>query len=255
MSTIFIAFLKCTRKRLIKTDDMIHPDRIFGACAKINNRPIEIGDCIKIREGHKARRNQVRMVKPIYICLGVIILLFKSLGDLTTWVIALRQKMQKTSNGMYMSASAIVDPLFLYIRIIPQIVHFLRGDREITNAIICRVYFICVMYVDYLSAWLRFCFTMERTVSVTLSYIYRVHFTRRITLIILVAASLILAAVSAIFILMSSDGICNMKVYAYIFSWIDLVLSTILPFTGIIVNNSIMIYSLCKARRQRRVFS
>ena len=161
------------------------------------------------------------------------------------------------SNGMYMSALAIVDTLFLYIRIIPQIVHFLRGDREITNAIICRVYFICVMYVDYLSAWLRFCFTMEKTLSVTLPHIYCVHFTRRITLIILVAASLILAAVNcaAIFILMFSDGICNMKVYAYIFSWIELVLSTILPFTGIIVNNSIMIYSLCKARRQRRVFS
>ena len=253
--SIFIDLIKCARRKIFKPRDMIHPDSMISACTKISNRSIEIVSSKEVRDAHKARKTQESMLKPIYICLGVIILLFGGLGNLLTCVIALRKKMRKTSSGLYLSSLAIIDTLFLYIRIITQILAFLIGNFEIVSTFTCKMYPFFVHYVDYLSAWLRLCFTIERTVAVTLPYVYHVYFSRRISLIISLACSLILAATMSpmIFFFASNGEHCIYQTkWKNVLSWSDVVLSTILPFTGIIVSNSIMMYSLCKARRNRQ---
>ena len=258
LGNIFINLLNCAKNNIFISNDMINPDSMISACNKIMDpgRPIEIVDAKQRRNVEKTSINLGRMFKPIYICLGVITLLFGSLGNLITCVIALRAKIRKTSSGIYMSALAIIDTVFLYIRIIPQILVFFKVDLGIRNNFICKMVHYFIDYVDYLSAWWRLCFAMERTLAITSPYTYRVYFTRRVTLAILLTCSVILAALSSpvLFSMTSNGENCMFQKlkWLYISAWINVVLSTILPFTGIIVSNSIMIYNLCKARRQRQ---
>ena len=252
-SSTFIELLKCAKKKIFKPDDMINPDRIFITCRKSQKNYIE-----KYKKRKEARLNQERMSKPIYICLGVILLLFGTIGNLITCVIGVRKKMRQTSIGIYMSSLAIIDTLWLYMRIIPQILIFLEGNKVFQTTFECKMFPFFLIYVDYLTAWLRLCFTLERMVAATLPYVYRLYFSRRVTFIILLACSVFLAAANSpvIFSRTSGGEFCtytypNIK-WEYILPWIEIVLSTIFPFTGIIVCNSIMIYSLCKARRQRQ---
>ena len=263
LSSTFMDLIKCARKKIFQPDDMISPDSILGACGKIThpNLVLEMTDSEQLQKAinvNKARNNQYRLVKPIYVSLGVIVLLFGSLCNLFTCVIALRKKLRQTSTGIYMFSLAIIDTFFLYVRIVPQILTFVvdRKSDFIINTIICKMSFFFINYVDHLSAWLRLCFTIERTVAVTLPYIYHVYFSRCITLIILLACCMIMAVanVPVILFLRSGGEYCQYQnnQWSYVLAWIDMMVSTILPFTGIIASNSILIYSLCKARRQRQ---
>ena len=79
-------------------NDMIHLISIISmvsACTNLSYRPTEI---FSYKENtHKARKTEERMLKPIYICLGVIILLFGGLAISITCVMALRKKLWQTS--------------------------------------------------------------------------------------------------------------------------------------------------------------
>ena len=256
VSSTLMELFKCAKRKMFEPDDMIHPVSILSACRKIDSRRIAFVSSEQLTNARADRNNRERMLKPIYICLGVIVLLFGSLGNLITCVISLRKKMRQTSSGLYLSSLAIIDTLFLYIQIVPQIVIFLKGNIVLVDIFICKTLPFFVNYIDYLSAWLRLCFTIERTVAVTLPYIYRVYFSRRITVFILLACCVILAVTTSpiIFFSTSNGDYCKYKniKWRYVLSWIDIVVSTIVPFTGIILSNSILIYSLCKARRQRQ---
>ena len=149
----------------------------------------------------------------------------------------------------------IIDILFLYIRIIPQLFVFFNGRRlGFTGAFVCKTTYFFTFHVDHLSAWIRLCFTAERMFAVVLPYIYRAHFTRTITAIILLTCSVMLAGFNSysIFLLKADGKAC--KYYHPrtfdIFRWMDVVVSTIIPFFCIILSNSIMIYSLWQASRQ-----
>ena len=108
-------------------------------------------------------------------------------------------------------------------------------EEFIKNIIICKTSFFFMTYVEHLSAWLRLCFVIERTVAVTLPYIDHVYFSRCITLIILLACCMMLAAANlpVVFFVASNGEHCvyqNVK-WSYVLAWIDIVVSTILPFT------------------------
>ena len=263
--SLLMELLYCAKKKIFKPGDMINFDSITGACSKISKHPMNLityKQFKKTKNTWKKRLRMLKKLKPIYICLGMILLLVGSLGNLITCVVALRKKMRQTSSGIYLSLFAIIDTLFLCVRIIPNVLTFLKGDStihldqlEYYNSFTCKMYPYSLNYVEYLSAWLRLCFTVERTVAVTLPYIYRVHFTRRITFIMVLTCSVILAAANSpvIFFFIGKAKKCETYgIKEDTLIWMDFVFSTIIPFTGIIVSNSIMIYSLCKTRRQRQ---
>ena len=263
VGSMFIDLIKCAKENIFITADLINSRSIIEACGKITNPNLVLEmkshqQLQQVINANKARDRQYRMIKPIYVTLGIITFLFGCLGNLIIGVIALGQTMRHTSSGIYMFSFAIIDTFFMCIRIIPQILSFVMGREEelIKNIIICKMSFFFMTYVAHLSAWLRLCFVIERTVAVTLPYIYHVYFSRFITLIILLACCMMLAAANlpVVFFVASNNEHCvyqNVK-WSYVLLWIDIVVSTILPFTGIIASNSILIYSLCKARRQRQ---
>ena len=76
--------------------------------------------------------------------------------------------MRQTSTGIYLSYLAIIDILFLYIRIIPELFHFINGYRIVFRGHFqCKSMYFMTYYVDHLSSWVRLFFTIERVIAVT----------------------------------------------------------------------------------------
>ena len=126
--------LYCTKKKIFKPGDMINFDSITGVCSKISKHPINLityKQVKKTKNTWKKRSRMLEKLKHIYICFGMILLLVGSLGNLITCVVALRKKMRQTSSGIYLSLFAIIDTLFLCVRIIPNVLTFLKGDSTI----------------------------------------------------------------------------------------------------------------------------
>ena len=122
------------KEKIFKPDDMINFDSITGACSKISKQPINLITYIQFEKTEITRKNRLRMLqelKPIYIRSGILLLLVGSLGTLITCVVALRKKMRQTSSGIYLSLYAIIDTLFLCVRIIPNVLTFLKGDSTV----------------------------------------------------------------------------------------------------------------------------
>ena len=86
-SSIFFDLIKCARNKLFVPDDMTNTKRMFDACSKITNHPINIATSDPFANTHTTKTtyttttSQEHMLKPIYTYLGIIILLFKSLSN------------------------------------------------------------------------------------------------------------------------------------------------------------------------------
>ena len=253
---IIVDILKCAEKKVFGPDDMSHPYNILRACEA--TKRTELLDSVEVKRKLQRKDREgkrLNAMRPAYICVGLLALIVGSLGNFLTLVIAMRKRMRQTSTGIYLSFLSILDTVFLYVRIIPQLLVYLNApSRGLSGEFGCKITSFFVFYVDHLSAWIRLCFTTERMFAVTLPYIYRAHFTRIITVIILLTCSVILAGVNSFsLVLIRRDGkTCRFARTFYIFKWVDVVVSTIIPFLGIFLSNSIMLYSLWHANRQRQ---
>ena len=97
-------------------------------------------------------KKQLSVMKPVYICVGLLALIVGILGNILTLVVAVRRKLRQTSTGIYLSYLAIIDILFLYIRIIPQLFVVFNGRRiGFTGAFVCKTtYFSLFTWIIYL---------------------------------------------------------------------------------------------------------
>ena len=259
--TAVVDILKCAERMIFGPDEMSHPNKIMSACEKTEDKSIvQDGIIQNMLQKEEKFKKQERDIKPVYICFGFIPLVLGSIGNVLTFVIGMRKEMRQASTGIYLSYLAIVDLLFIYLRVIPQLYIFL-GNGDVMGSsgyFVCKVKFFITYYVDHLSAWIRLCFTIERMIAIVLPYIYRAHFTRVITLIILLACSLVLAGFNSYSLIVvegqDRDEGCKIASYAGIpvFKWMDVALCTVKPFFGMIVSNSIMLYTLWRAREQRQ---
>ena len=256
--SLLVDILKCAEKKVFGPDDMSHPDNILRACEA--TKRMEIIQAAKVKNTFQRMnrsKKQLNTMKPFYICVGLLALILGSLGNFLIIVTAVRRKLRQTSTGIYLFCLSIIDIVFLYMRITPQLHIFLKGRRIwFTGNFVCKTIYFFTFYVDHLSAWIRLCFTIERMFAVALPYIYRAHFKRHITVITLLTCSVTLAGFNSysIFLLKAHGKACiyySARIFD-IFRWVDVVLSTIIPFIGIMLSNSIMLYSLWRASRQRQ---
>ena len=257
VSTV-IDILKCAQEKVFGDADLYHPDKVFKACEATDH--IEITNTLEVQKDLRKWtkfKKQLSTMRPVYICLGLIALILGSLGNFLTFIIGVRRTMRQTSTGIYVSFLAIIDIVFLYIRIIPQLSDFIGGRNTNLPAIDfhCKTNLFFTFYVDHLSAWIRLCFSVERMIAITLPYLYRTHSTQRCTVIILITCSIILGGFNSysLFLVKADGKVCRYFTPIYdIFKWVDVILSTIIPFIGIVLSNSIMLYILWRTNQQRQ---
>ena len=257
VSTV-IDILKCAQEKVFGDADLYHPDKVFKACEATDH--IEITNTLEVQKDLRKWtkfKKQLSTMRPVYICLGIFALILGSLGNFLTFIIGVRRTMRQTSTGIYVSFLAIIDIVFLYIRIIPQLSDFIGGRNTNLPAIDfhCKTNLFFTFYVDHLSACIRLCFSVERMIAITLPYFYRTHSTQRCTVIILITCSIILGGFNSysLFLVKADGKVCRYFTPIYnIFKWVDVILSTILPFIGIVLSNSIMLYILWRTNQQRQ---
>ena len=119
----FIALIKCAVNKVFSPVNMIHADKLIRACRSAKLMLYD-PDIIK------RQRNQLQSVMYIYCSVGGLMVLVASLGNLFTFIIAVRKKMRQTSVGMYLALLAFFDTVFIYSQLLPQIINVFVEDGK-----------------------------------------------------------------------------------------------------------------------------
>nr|KAG5700733.1 hypothetical protein BaRGS_029098 [Batillaria attramentaria] len=178
--------------------------------------------------------------------------------------------MKRSAMPVFLTALAVSDMSLLYTGLLRRwIMNMFDLDIRALNYVVCKVHTWLVYATVIVSAWLLTFMTVERALSVWVPYRVSLLCTRRKACVIIAAVVLSSLGVNAHFlygmdILSDVNGTyreCGARdeEYLYFFdavwSWVDLTLSSLIPFTVLIIGNGLILWKVSRSARKARTLT
>ncbi|XP_025104591.1 probable G-protein coupled receptor 139 [Pomacea canaliculata] len=206
-----------------------------------------------------------KFIPPVIIVLG-------TFGNVMTIVMMRRMSEGQSSHTMslYFTALAVSDLIILYSGLLRKWLYYLFNifipDMDIS---LCKLIPFLVYSSGTISAWIIVAMTMQRVMSVVWPHYKSLSCTKKkvglvITIIVAVPFALnsyILSSFEVVTELNSTERSCymaNNQLYNFdffIYPWIDLVVSSIIPFCILIVGNSVLVWKVIQSVHVARVMT
>lgn len=197
-----------------------------------------------------------------YLMLAVFII--GTVGNLLSFLVMVRKRMRSSTTAFYMACLAVADTLVLLTGCLRRwILEVFEVDLLNVNTVACH----SVNFLQYLSfdiaTWILVAMTIDRVVVVTnplKAYRYSTRARAAASIVILIV--LFVGLNSHFFFTTEHNerNICTAaeqyrEFYVAIWSWIDAVVYSFLPFTLLLLLNIIIIVSIMKANGRKRKMS
>lgn len=203
----------------------------------------------------------------IWKTVSPVLIIFGTIGNILTVVILSRRSIRKTTTGLFLIFLTISDLIVLYTGLLRQwLIYLFDFDVRQVGELACKVHTWSVSSSLDFSAWMLIAVTLERITAVWYPYKTRNKCSRKN------------AAILAIMILIVVLGLNSHFLYGYVseisanaegrncvrindsysvfintvWSWIDLCVFCLIPFTVIVVGNSLIVYKVFKSRRKAK---
>ncbi len=203
-----------------------------------------------------------------YVC--PILLIFGTLGNMMSFVVFNTISMSGSVSSIFFRTLAIVDILYLYSSL-PRIWVNAVFQYDIRNVhvAVCKLNTFFVYWSGHMSAWILSAVAVERVIGVSMPHRYKSLVTRRRAKIVLLTTILALAALNAYFLVFKvlrvitndySDktsitcAVTSKEAFsAIVWSYIDIAVYSICPFTIICLSNICIIFFLIRASIKRKL--
>lgn len=199
------------------------------------------------------------------IFFSAIILLSGVFGNVMILLILGRLKSSGSSMDIFFRALAVSDSILLIATSLREVLEgIFDTDFYSLHSVVCK-FFIWMLYVTgVLSPWLLVAMTAQRAMSVVWPLRVKVLCTRKKSKLVLLALILLIMLLHAhalygndVF-MDCGEEICSMDLYygdflTDIWSWVDLIIFSLLPFLLLIGSNTIMIWKLTSFVKNARI--
>ncbi|KAL8581680.1 hypothetical protein ACOMHN_049236 [Nucella lapillus] len=206
-----------------------------------------------------------RVTQHLWYIVGPVILLLGNFGNVMTIVIMWRMKSAESAISIYFTALAVVDLITLQVHLL-NMWFLYTFDLWLFDAhdVLCRILFWISAHIATTSAWFLVCMTVHRAISVVWPHRVNVMCTRRRVVLLLTVIAVLIGGVYSHYLYGSSltyqqyldQYHCQMEQGSYgqfvddIFLYIDLVISSLLPFVCLVLANSVLVWTLRTSVRE-----
>ena len=185
-----------------------------------------------------------------------------TVGNVLTIVVLQRLGTETSTMPLFFTALAVSDICLLYVGLLPVWLEFQFGySLTASHSVVCKLDFWAFYSLALLSAWLLVAMTIQRAASVVWPHKVSSTCTRR------QARFSIVAIVITTFLINGSllygmdihpeSGICYFtdsfaSQFLDVVVWQDLLMSSLLPFCFLLLNNSVLIWTVLQSLRAAR---
>ncbi len=198
-----------------------------------------------------------------------ILLIFGTLGNIMSFVVFNTISMSGSVSSIFFRALAIVDILYLHSSL-PRLWANAVFQYDIRNVHVafCKLNTFFLYWSGHVSAWILSSVAVERVIGVSMPHRYKSLVTKKRAKIILVTIILALSVIDAYYLVVKVFNVIpnyyDVKTHvicivafeysssANVWSYIDVAVYSICPFTIICLSNICIIFFLIKARIKRK---
>ncbi|KAK7103629.1 cysteinyl leukotriene receptor 1-like [Littorina saxatilis] len=191
---------------------------------------------------------------------------FGTFGNVMTVVILRRMNMKRSAMPVYLTALAVSDTCLLYTGLLRRwVMNVFDLDFRTLHSAVCKLHTWLVYAVTIVSAWILMFMTVERAISVWKPHHVSLLCTRKKAAVIVVGI-VVFSLVANAHLLYGVDvmdvgngtKVCFApdEDYLYFFdavwSWADLTLASLLPFTVLLIGNTLILWKVSLSARAAR---
>ena len=196
---------------------------------------------------------------------------FGTFGNVMTVVILRRMNLKRSAMPVYLTALAVSDTCLLYAGLLRRwVMHVFDVDFRTLHSLTCKLHTWFVYSFIIVSAWLLTFMTVERTLSVWRPHHVSLLCTRTKAAVIVVSIvvtsllvnSHLLYGVDLVAVAGGSgngtDSVCYgpdeeyMYFFDAVWSWVDLTLSSLIPFAVLLLGNCLILWKVSLSDRAAR---
>lgn len=196
-----------------------------------------------------------------------VLIIFGTIGNTLTVVVLTRKSIRNSTTALYLTFLTLSDLIVLHIGLLRRwLIHLFDFDvRQISEAT-CKIHTLLVYtFLDF-SAWILIAVTLERIIVVWYPYKTRNRCSRKNATILIITIFILVFGLNSHFLYgVISDVTDNGDELKCVFidnsysvfiesvwSWIDLCVFCLIPFSVIVVGNSLILYKTLNRRRKAK---
>ncbi|CAH1784826.1 unnamed protein product [Owenia fusiformis] len=197
-----------------------------------------------------------------------------TIGNLLSIAVLLRKRMRKFSTSLFLVLLALSDLVHLHSGLLRSVISYSTNATYVSHVEVtqagCKVHYFFTYFSVHYSAWVLVAVSVERTIAVWMPFRVKQLCSRKSSAITLFIVGILLTAANLHFFWTAgiipaprkrNSTICNLSGNQYkvfwrqYWPWIDATLRSYLPFTLIVLSNSLIIAKILQTRRQRKLLT
>ena len=201
-----------------------------------------------------------RYCSPILIVAGTI-------GNILSFAVMVRKKIRDSTTSLYLSVLAVADTAVLYTGLLTSCIKHMNGyDVRLSSRFACKFHMFSVNAIDHFDSWVLVNVTLERVCAVLLPHKVKGIFTKKFATVCLIIQALVIIFIDCHFLYAYDLGYLKhrnawsclillrspISYWSKIWPWIDLCLTSMVPFIIIVSSNVAIVCRLLWSRYTRR---
>ncbi|XP_013384156.1 uncharacterized protein LOC106154370 [Lingula anatina] len=192
-----------------------------------------------------------KIFAPLLLSIGTV-------GNVLCICILQRKRMAVLSASLYFTVLAVVDTIALYMGLTRHLIIYNGNtDPRLESDLACAFHLFFLYSAICLSSWILSALTVERCIYVRLPYTAKFICNKRKAAIVVTVLTLLICAIYSHFLWtvkimnVPNNRTCNIideSFRKWIFPWLDLSLSTLIPLVIISTSNGMIISTLVRSR-------
>ena len=195
------------------------------------------------------------------------ILVIGLVGNILVFVVLSKSSMRQTTTSLYLRFLAVVDILVLYTGLLRHwVIEITDYDVRTFSSAACTMHVWATYTTTYISAWLLVAVTMERSGVVWFPHRARSLFTKRLTLIVILAIITFMTILNCHYFYGLGDYLltvdnqtvvvpCDNSIDSYhdfernVWPWVDFCIYSVIPSSIMIICNVSIVYKVVSSDR------
>ena len=202
----------------------------------------------------------------IWNTLSPIFIVFGTVGNILSILVLTRESIRKSTTALYLTCLTFSDLVVLYTGLLRQwIFHLFEFDIRHLSEAVCKLHIWLVYSSLDFSAWILIAVTLERIIAVWYPYSEKTKCSKLNATALIITILILVLALNAhlLYGMVNKDtDMAEMRCvsidesysifFRSVWSWLDLCVFCVIPFSVIVIGNSFILYKLLGRHRRTK---
>ena len=195
-----------------------------------------------------------------------ILIAFGTVGNILSILVLTRKSIRKSTTALYLTFLTLSDLAVLYTGLLRQwILHLFDYDIRHLSEVVCKLHTWLVYSSLDLSAWILIAVTLERIIAVWYPYSGKTKCSKMNAMVLMIVILIFVLSLNAhlLYGFVNKDvamtttrcvsvNISYSMFFRSVWSWIDLCVFCVIPFSFIVIGNSLILYKVIVRHRKAK---